>query len=182
MTSRKIKLISCRAIAHILEPLLDDCVETVILDISLHLNPEKLRTRLLDTIADIEVTGMDIILGYGLCGRALEGVFSSKCRLILPRVDDCVGAILGSRNRHQTIMAKQTGSYFLEPAWLETELDIFHQSAKGLDRIPEERKSQIIQMTLKHYSKLAMLDHADVSPEAACYCQKLARDHNLRGK
>jgi hypothetical protein len=166
--------------AHILEPMMGPGVEPVILDIALHLNPAKLRSRLLAEIAAIEQEGVDILLGYGLCGRALEGVVSQKSRLILPRVDDCVGALLGSRKRHQTFLVEQSGCYFLEPAWLGTELDIFNECTKGLERIPENRRSQIIHMTLRHYTKLAVLNHTGASLKAVSSCRRLARTHDLR--
>ena len=71
---KQIKLITCKALKHILEPLLDIQIEKVILEIGLHLNPDRLRDRLIEEVAMIEGEDVDIILGYGLCGRALEEI------------------------------------------------------------------------------------------------------------
>jgi hypothetical protein len=180
LVSPKKKLITCRAMAHLLEPMLDDRVERVVLDIALHLSPDRLRQRLMDEVAALEEPGVDIILGYGLCGRALEGVASQKSRLILPRVDDCVGALLGSRKRHQSVLINQPGCYFVEPAWLGTEFDVLAQSTKGLEKIPEERRPQIVKMILKNYTKLALLMHEGIGPEEVEHCQGLAAAHGFK--
>ncbi|SHK22687.1 Protein of unknown function [Desulfatibacillum alkenivorans DSM 16219] len=177
---KNVKLISCRALAHIIEPMVDPGMERVILDIGLHLNPDKLRERVIEEIARMEEDGDDIILGYGLCGRALEGVYASKARLILPRVDDCVGALLGSQKRHKKVMSENPGCFFLEPAWIGSEVDIFEQCQKGLERIPEERRPQIIELALKHYSKLGLLDHGwEDTDRAVIQCRELAEKHQL---
>jgi hypothetical protein len=43
-------LITCRSLAHVLEPLVDKDTEVRVLDIALHLVPENLRTRLMSKI------------------------------------------------------------------------------------------------------------------------------------
>ena len=178
---KRIKLIVCKALAHLIEPMVDPTTERVILPISLHLNPDNLRSRLIQEVAAIEETGWDILLGYGLCGRALEGVYSEKSRLILPRVDDCVGAVLGSRSRHKSILDKNAGCFFLEPSWIGTDVDIFTQCFKGLDRIPQEYRNEIVEMALKHYSMLALIHHGlDSNSEITCNCRTLAERHHLK--
>ena len=180
MERKQIKFIGCRALAHILEPMLEAQAERIILDVGLHLSPDKLRARLIEEVHNMEGAGWDILLGYGLCGRALEGVYSNKSRLILPKVDDCVGALLGSRKRHKKVMSDNPGSFFLEPTWIGTEVDIFEQCQKGLERIPEARRPQIIELALKHYSRLALLDHGwEDSDRAVIQCKELAKKHNF---
>jgi len=178
---RTIKMIACRALSHILAPLVGEQVQRVILPISLHLSRENLHNALMAEIREIEDEGCDIILGYGLCGRGVEGVYSEKSRLILPRVDDCVGALLGSRQRHRAVIAEKAGCFFLESSWLGSEVDIFSQCLKGLDRIPEEYRAEIMNMALKHYSRLALIDHElDLSSiTSAKECRTLAEEHDL---
>jgi hypothetical protein len=149
------------------------------MDIALHVDPDRLRTRLMEEIAAIEEDGVHILLGYGLCGRALEGVVSAKSTLVLPRVDDCVGALLGSRVRHKELLKERSGCYFLEQHWLETELNIFVEATKGLERIPPERRGKIVELALKHYTSLALLDSGDTGPETEARCHGYAGRYNL---
>jgi hypothetical protein len=140
------------------------------LDIGLHVSPNRLKNKLMDEIGDIQKTGLDIILGYGLCGRSTEGIFSQKSRLILPKVDDCVGALLGSRNRHKQIIKKNSGCYFLAPDWFDTELNIFEGLFKNSDNIPKEQRKKIIKMALKNYTHIGLLTNNQF--EDNCILQK----------
>jgi len=176
---KRCKLISCRSLIHVLEPLAGPETEVRVLEIAQHLVPEKLKARLMEEIAAIEEEGVHILLGYGLCGRALEGVVSARSTLVLPRVDDCVGALLGSRSRHRELLKARAGCYFLEPNWMETELNIFVQATKGLERIPPERREKIAEMALKHYTSLALLVSGDADAGAEARCLEYAGRHRL---
>jgi len=180
MSSERSKLITCRALAHVLEPLVEAESEVRVLDIGLHVNPKKLRERLLKEIADMEEKDTDILLGYGLCGRALEGVVSASSTLVLPRIDDCVGALLGSRKRHKDLLKQNAGCYFLEQSWLTTELNIFREILKGLERVPAEKRERIVKLMLKHYNTLVLLDSGNLLPENESQCLSYARQYDLK--
>ncbi len=176
----RFKLLTCNALAHVLPQLAGKRVETRVLDIRLHVQPDRLRTTLLEQIAMMEEPGMDIVLGYGLCGRSLEGVYSSKSRLIVPRVDDCVGALLGSRHRHRQFQRERPRCYFLEPQWLDTELNIFTEIMKGMDRIPAHRRDEIAKQALQHYDTLAVLCLKDPDPVSTRRIEIHAGDFGLQ--
>ncbi len=173
------QIICCRSLAPTLEQILGEDTELTVLDIALHLHPERLRNALLETIADLEAPDTTILLGYGLCGRALEGVFSKQSRLVLPKVDDCVGVLLGSRERHKQSLKDHSGRYWLEQSWLDTELDIFKQLYKDLGRVPEKYHDRIVQMTLKHYDRLVLFQQDRDKPEAVAYCQDMAAKYDM---
>ena len=173
------KLLTCKSLAHVLEPLTDPETEVRVLEIALHLNPQRLRDHLMEEVTRIEAADTHILLGYGLCGRALEGVVSAKSTLVLPKVDDCVGALLGSRERHKELLRQRAGCYFLEQHWLETELNVFVEVTRGLERIPPDRRDSIVQMALKNYNTLALLDSGDTEPEANNRCMVYAERYEL---
>ena len=58
LNTRPIKLITCRALAHLLKPMLPPEIEQVTLDISLHLSPERLRRTINQKIKEIEAWGV----------------------------------------------------------------------------------------------------------------------------
>ncbi len=180
MPKRTSKLLACNALAHALSAMTEESVEVTVLDIGLHVAPDRLRARILAEIAELEEEGTDIILGYGLCGRSLEGVVSAKSRLILPRVDDCVGALLGSRERHRQVLGRCPGCYFLAPHWLDTELNIFTEIMKGMERIPAARRHQIVKAALKHYDTLAILVSEKPAPGEVRRCETHAREFGLQ--
>jgi hypothetical protein len=179
MISKRRKLLVCRALAHVLEPLAGNEAEIRVLDIGLHVDPRKLRASLQEEVSEMDQENTDILLGYGLCGRAVEGLVSARSQLILPRVDDCVGALLGSRKRHKDLLKKNAGCYFMEQNWLKTELNIFTEILKGLERIPPEKRDRIVKMMLKNYTTLALLDSGNTPPETESICLSYAGRYGM---
>ena len=60
------------------------------LDAGLHEYPAKLRASLREKIAELEQSYDTILLGFCLCGNAMDGVGASRARLVVPRFDDCI--------------------------------------------------------------------------------------------
>ena len=176
---KKFRLITCNALAHVLTPRLGPEVDVEVLDIGLHASPDRLRERVQQQVETMEEKGIDLRLGYGLCGRDLEGVRSAKTRLILPRVDDCVGALLGSKERHRRVLNEFPGSFFMDPCWLDTEMNLFSELGKGMDRFSPERRRRIIGLALEHYQAIALLTNGRPNPEAVRRCLNYAREYEL---
>ena len=60
-----------------------------------------------------------ILLGYGLCGNGLAGLTARHTRLVLPRAHDCIGLLMGSRERHAAYFEANPGTYYRSTGWLE---------------------------------------------------------------
>ena len=42
-----------------------------------------------------------IILGFGMCSRAVSGLKTKRLPLVMPRSHDCIGILLGSHTRYR---------------------------------------------------------------------------------
>ncbi len=179
MTRKKFRLITCNALAPMLLPLISPNTDVEVLDIGLHASPDRLRERIQEQVTSMEDKGVDLCLGYGLCGRGLEGLCSRKTRLIIPRIDDCVGALLGSKERHRRILKQFPGAFFMEPTWLDTEMNIFGELVRGMDHLTAEGRRRIVGLALKHYRTIAMLVSGQPDPRAVLRCEAYAQAHDL---
>jgi hypothetical protein len=95
-------------------------VHVEILEQGLHNEPDRLRTTLQAAIDRVEA-GTDaevIVLGYGLCGRGIEGVRAQRCRLVITRAHDCITLLLGCRHRYAEYVAEHAGTYWYSPGWI----------------------------------------------------------------
>jgi len=97
----KLKLISCE----VLEREALHCAGTAGVHIEIeytekaaHEKPEMLQKRIQDII-DRSKDYDAILLGYGLCGNALNGLRAEGCRLVVPKAHDCCTLFLGSKKR-----------------------------------------------------------------------------------
>ncbi len=60
-----------------------------------------------------------VILGFGLCSGAVCGLRTRRLPLVIPRSHDCIGILLGSRERYMKEFAAAPGTYWLSPGWIE---------------------------------------------------------------
>lgn len=85
----------------------------------LHNEPDRLRVELQRQIdlTEAQSDAAVIVLVYGLCSRGVEGVRTTRCRLVVPRAHDCITLLLGSRQRYAQDVAEHPGTYWYSPGW-----------------------------------------------------------------
>lgn len=117
----KFKLFSCNVFKRELEylcPHSEHTLEVEFLELGEHAHPRELRRKLQERIDAVE--GVDaILLGYGLCGTATEGVTARHVPLVLPRSHDCCGILLGSRKRFEELFSAMPSSPFGSVGFVE---------------------------------------------------------------
>ena len=88
----------------------------------LHNDPDKMRRDLQAAIDRIEAEHEfdQLIFGYGLCSRGIEGLKSKKTTMVFPRAHDCLTLLLGSRSRQEQIYCEHPDAYWYSPGWIET--------------------------------------------------------------
>lgn len=80
----------------------------------------RMRLTLQERIDAADENGYDaILLGYALCGRGTEGLRARKTQLVLARAHDCIGLLMGSRQRYEQYFENHPGVYFRSPGWIE---------------------------------------------------------------
>jgi len=104
-----------------LEP---DQLEVVvqIMELGLHTVIRALRTAVIDAVSEMSTHVDAIVLGYGLCGNALDNhqeiIRDIDIPLFMPMdedhtVDDCVGLIIGGRKAYYEEQCKIAGTFFM---------------------------------------------------------------------
>jgi hypothetical protein len=164
----RIKLIACQIFVEELRPLLPDDVELDTIQMSLHERPRSLRELLQERIDG--AAGCDtVILGYGACGQATVGLRATHCRLVLPRVDDCIGMFLGSRAAYRAQHEIEPGTYFLTKGWVGAGLTTPFSTYDALrERWGAERADRVRAAMLGRYRRLAFVRTGDPDdPELA---------------
>lgn len=159
------KIISCAVVAEELQAKLRTGIKCEILDFGLHRSPEKLKATLQDSI-DKSQGYKNIILAYGLCGMSVIGLYSESANLIIPKIDDCIGMFLGSREAYLKRQAEYPGTLFLSKGWIEGKIDdtgpddAIYQDL--LTRYSEEKAKRLLSVyksrqPLRHYKRLAFI-------------------------
>lgn len=102
-----------------------------------------------------ECVGADtVVLAMSLCGNALVGLETGDFSLILPRCDDCVTLLLGSRERRAQLPA----TYFLTEGWLKGERNLWEEYQHARKKYGKDLARQIFADMLAHYRHIALVD------------------------
>ena len=129
------------------------------LDKELHNVPERLRDVLQETMDDAERTHHPdrVLLAFGFCGNAAQGLRAGAYQLILPRTDDCITMLLGSRQRKAALEAG-VGTMFLTQNWIGSDNDLLSVRNRMFEEYDEDEAQEIFDMMYGHYSRIALLD------------------------
>jgi hypothetical protein len=134
------KLISCEVLTREMENVVarsPHSIASEMLPMGLHDLGASMRPHLQERIDATDADGYDaILLGYALCGRGTEGLRAGKTKLVLPRVHDCIGLLMGSRHRYQDYFNNHPGVYYRSPGWIE-----FQSPGQLLDQVYSSPKS-----------------------------------------
>ena len=124
------------------------------LERGLHEWPARLHQVLQETIdrCDAET----ILLSYGLCGNALDGIGSSHSTLVAPRFHDCSHLFLSSRPGEQPVLDSST-LYFTD-GYFRSERFLVNEYRSCLARYGPETTKEIYDMLLKNYRRLCLVD------------------------
>lgn len=87
-----------------------------------HARPEKLRKHLqdkIDAVAAGPATYDAVILLYGLCGRALDGLVARREKLVAVRAHDCCTLLLGSKEKFKAEFEEMPSTPFSSVGFVE---------------------------------------------------------------
>lgn len=150
----------------------------------LHNSPEKLRSYLQDEIDSLESSDVDnILLLFGYCGNALLGLTSSRCRLIVPRVDDCISLLLGG-NKVRNALSEKAMAYYLTKGWLRHNNNLWNEYHYCLRKYGPRRTEEIYRIMLGNYKNLNVIETGaynldDILPQTEELAGALGLEHEI---
>jgi hypothetical protein len=121
----RLKLFACQVLTREIGAVISRSAHSIdaeIVPMGLHDMGASMRQSLQERIDAADSEGYDaMLLGYALCGRGTEGLRVGKTQLVLPRAHDCIGLLMGSRDRFQSYFDSHSGVYFRSPGWIENQ-------------------------------------------------------------
>ncbi len=180
-TPNRTKVIACATVIEEMLPLLPAEMERQTLDFGLHLHPNQLTETLQAAIDASRDTVETILLGYGLCSRAVVGLRATHATLVVPRVDDCIAIFLGSRDAYHRQASKEPGTYYLTKGWIEVGDSPFSEYQRMAERYGPDRAMRMTKLMLKHYTRLAFINTGQYDLERfRAYARQTSEQFGLR--
>lgn len=174
-------VIACKVLQDLLlKHLPKDLAEQItFMDYGLHRVPSNLNSTVQEAIDSVEEPSL-IVLGYGLCGNGLKGIKSNQHTLLVPRADDCIAILLGSRDAYMREFESEPGTYYLSKGWLESGSHPLNEFNEYAEKYGQEDAQWIMDMQYQHYERLVLVVHnpsdlekyRPIAKKVAQYCER----------
>ncbi|MCD8197586.1 MAG: DUF1638 domain-containing protein [Lachnospiraceae bacterium] len=122
---------------------------------ALHDVPKKLHARLEEELEKLQAER--VILTFGLCGNSVIGLRADSREYILPKADDCITMLLGSRERRRKLNS-ELAAYYLMEGWLRGPKTPMQELQRVRERYGEKLGQEIIEVMYQNYRSLCLLD------------------------
>lgn len=134
-------------------------VDCVFIRQELHRHPERIKDAV-EAALDADPSPVEeVVLGYGLCSNGVVGIEARECRLIIPKVHDCIGMYLGSLDRYKAMFEQRPGTYYLTTGWIEKGKDpLTTMREEYAARVGMAEAEEAMREELQHYSTIAFID------------------------
>jgi hypothetical protein len=150
------------------------------LEHGLHRTPDLLREKLQEAILQ-DREAETILLGYGLCSNGVVGLRSPDKWLIIPRVDDCISLLLGSRKVYLEHFKSEPGTYYLTKGWIDHGKTPYSQYHENLEKYDPETALWVAKELLKNYTRIALIDTGAYDLNGCrCHAEAMAAFFGLR--
>jgi hypothetical protein len=162
-----IVILSCQVLEDLLVRLLPEEMarDVVYMDYGLHRVPSKMTWTLQDTLNSIQQPSL-VVLGYGLCGNGLRGLKAGPHTLLVPRVDDCIALLLGSRRAYIREFEAVPGTYYLSKGWLESGSHPLLEYQEYVPKYGPEQAMWLMDQQYQNYERLVLVAHSQRDLEA----------------
>lgn len=164
--NKKVKLIACEVLYDEIKDKIPVGWDLVNLERRLHNNSQDLRDKLQAEINKSQDYDK-IILGYALCGKGVDGLFSEKTPLVVFKCDDCIPILLGSKKRYREQFKNEPGTYYVTREYLADVDDMMmngFSETKG--KYDEQTWKWIVSEMLKNYKRLAFINTGNYEVES----------------
>ena len=119
----RLKCIACEVFARPLYFLASrsaNIIDIELIEKAQHNQPEELRSSIRARIRQVPSDRYDsVVLAYGLCGKALEGIQAGPIPVVIPRAHDCITLYLGSRERYREEFEREPGTFWYIDDYVE---------------------------------------------------------------
>ncbi|MBN1317573.1 MAG: DUF1638 domain-containing protein [Anaerolineales bacterium] len=159
--NHKYKVIACETVGEELRSLIPKEMPSKFFEFGLHNTPEKLHDVLQQEIDQTQEDVDTILLGYGMCSKGTLGLEARRFRLVIPKLDDCIGLFLGSRKAYRQQHQQAPGTFYLTRGWIECGDDPYTEYKKIKAKYGHEKAYQLEKMVIANYTRLLWINTID---------------------
>ncbi|HWI54451.1 MAG TPA: DUF1638 domain-containing protein [Desulfobacteria bacterium] len=132
------------------------------LEHSLHNVPAELNMKIKEKIKIAEdklEPGSTVLLFFGNCGGALDGIQSATLNVVYPDVHDCIPILIGSMERFYKLHTERPGNFYLNRAWIDSGNGPLGSLNQYKERYGDEKGLRVTKKMYKNYTHFTLIDN-----------------------
>ncbi len=130
--------------------------KVIYLDRDLHEYPDNLRESIQEAILSVADNTEYILLAYGLCGNAMNHVYSPGSTLVVPRFHDCIHMMLVTNNNPRPIT--RPDCLYYTDGWFDSDNTLLKQYERFAARKGEVKAKRAYTRMLENYKDVCLID------------------------
>jgi len=143
-----------------------------------HENPAAMRKQILKALDSLPEEVDTVLVAMGFCGGSWDQV-TAKCRIVLPRVDDCISLLLHTDDAYHPNLKQMGHMYMIDGDPDKFSPELMYQ---GLcQRLDEKRAKLMFDMWFSNYSYLDVVDTGMADCYSEAFAEMAQRNADLIG-
>lgn len=167
-------IIACQVLRAELADRLPPAMGVTEIEAFLHRTPTALTGAIQFAIDRLPVHIKTVIIAYGLCSKAVVGMKARNHTLIIPKIDDCLGLLFGSRPAYTGYLNRYPGSYFLSRGWLEAGINMLTDYTDHERRFGVQKARRIHEQMFAHYNRVVFIESGGDSKPYTARAKEIA--------
>lgn len=161
LDTEKTMVIACNVLREQIQSLGEMPYSFTYLEEGLHRSTKNLQEQLQKAIDQYREYSV-LLLGYGMCGRAVIGIHAAPHqKMIIPKIDDCIGLSMGSRANYYKEFYQNPGTYYFTRGFIKVGEDPLQDYYKCAAKHGEKRAVRAAKASLKNYRRTLLIKTGD---------------------
>lgn len=181
----RVYLLACRTIRNEIEQITEkyhlkfQAIRYV--ESGLHNHRKTLRAAIEKELSDLDIQTEDrLLLCFGLCGNVFDGMLTGNYQTVMPRSQDCITLLLGSRERRTNLESEQI-SYYLTRGWLYGKANMHREYIESCEKFGKSMADDIYRQIFDGYQSVTLIDTHRGDFEQFCKeGEMIAKDFKLQ--
>ena len=130
--------------------------DVIYLDRGLHEYPDNLRRNIQESILSVSAEIDYILLAYGLCGNAMQDIYSPYSTIVIPRFHDCIHMMLFTEDNPCPRTCPDCLYY--TDGWFDSDNTLLRQYENFAEKKGEQKAKRAYTLMLKNYKDVRLIN------------------------
>ena len=123
-----------------------------------HRDPKEMREHILEKLDNLPEGTENVLVCMGYCGGSWEGVAKNSCRIVLPRIDDCVSLVMQLTDEPKSNLKEDTHFYVRDKDPSKESIKAIFEHMANAQNLDQETREKYHKHWQDMYEEIDIID------------------------